>query len=460
MPFTTSGREARLLDFLRRFREKPVWGYALAVAAVMLAVLGRLALGGYIEPGIAFVTYYPAIVAAAFFGGLGPASLAIALSIVSARLLFLPPHGWGFGEVPMLSLLVFLIVSETIVALIVFLNHALERVVAREEEIRSVIEAAPNGIFVLNRDGEISLCNASAETLFGFRREELVGQDFRLLVQDWAGQDTESQHASLLEEAGRDASGRRKDGSQFPMELGLRPLRRGSDHATIAAVVDLSEREKAAEQEKLLMREMRHRTQNLFAVICAVIRGVLTEKRPVTQAREVLLARVQALARAHGALSSAAWRGAPLQELVRQELAAFTDRAEIRGCDLVVDSRAALHFALILHELATNAAKYGALSVPGGRVLIEGSESNPAVGALFTFRWQEVGGPPAATPLRKGFGSFILSDVAKRFGRSAMIEYAPSGVSYELVVRLDTIRAAPQADDTLPPEPAGHSALA
>ena len=107
----------------------------------------------------------------------------------------------------------------------------------------------------------------------------------------------------------------------------------------------------------------------------------------------------------------------------------------------MVTPSAAQHFALILHELATNASKYGALSVPHGRITIAGTINGNDVENVFSFRWQESGGPPAAKPLRRGFGSSVLVDAAKAFGEHATLDYAPEGVSYELFVSLSKIQA-------------------
>ena len=167
----------------------------------------------------------------------------------------------------------------------------------------------------------------------------------------------------------------------------------------------------------------------------------LDEKGNISDAKSLLLGRIQALARAHSTLADAAWEGAPLDQIVRQTLEAFTNRATITGCDIVVTPSAAQHFALILHELATNASKYGALSVPNGRITIEGTINDSGTEDLFSFRWQENGGPPAAKPFHRGFGSSVLVDAAKMFGEHAALDYAPEGVGYELVVSLSQIQA-------------------
>ena len=454
MPFTASQREARLVRALRCLRHKPTAAYGVSIMAVGVAVLARVALTGYVVVGVAFITFYPAIILATFLGGLGPGLLAIILSALAAWYLFLPPdHTWALTGDAAVSLMIFLFVSGLMVALIVFLNDAIERVLVREEEVRTLIEASPNGVIVIDDLGRVRLLNASAEKLFGYKRIELLGQSIEVLVPDRLVNAHEALRNAYIKTpearpmgANLDLSARRKDGSEIPIEVELSPLRRDGKGVVIASVADLSERKKAAEQQRVLIGEMRHRTQNLFSVISAIVRNSLSANRSVTEARDLLLGRLQSLARAHSMLADAAWQGALLDEIVRRELKPFTDRAEISGCDVAVGSSAAQNFALIVHELATNATKHGALSAPGGRIAIEGTiERSDLEEAVFSFRWRESGGPPTAMPMHHGFGSTVLLEVAKGFGKPAL-DYKPEGVSYELLVRFSAL----QATNTLP----------
>ena len=115
---------------------------------------------------------------------------------------------------------------------------------------------------------------------------------------------------------------------------------------------------------------------------------------------------------------------------------------DIAGCDIVVSPSAAQQFALIIHELATNALKYGALSRHEGHVSIRGATERLDGGGRFSFVWKERGGPPVSPPIRKGFGSVILFDSAQHFGRVTM-NYAAEGLTYELEVDLEATDATP-----------------
>jgi two-component sensor histidine kinase len=133
-------------------------------------------------------------------------------------------------------------------------------------------------------------------------------------------------------------------------------------------------------------------------------------------------------------------------------LKAFSDRLSIRGCELIINAPAAQQFAMIVHELATNAIKYGALSAPDGRIAVEGRVEQNGSNTQFLFLWKESGGPRVSNPTRRGFGSIILVDSAKQFGRHVALNYDPDGLSYELLLPVSAIAA--EGYPTQNPEPA------
>ena len=199
--------------------------------------------------------------------------------------------------------------------------------------------------------------------------------------------------------------------------------------------------------QNFLIRELHHRSQNLFSVIQAIAFGSLVEGQTISEAKEVLTGRLAALARTHAILASCEWVGAPLDQIVTQELEPFKEQVTFSGCDLLINTPAAQNFALIVHELATNAAKYGALSTPEGRVSIECKREGTNGKGEFRLVWAETGGPPVAIPTRNGFGSAILFDGAKQFGHNVEAKYLPKGFTYEICIPLNTIQAAPMRRD-------------
>ena len=199
------------------------------------------------------------------------------------------------------------------------------------------------------------------------------------------------------------------------------------------------------DRQLLLFRELQHRSQNLFAVIEAIASRTLIEGQTIANAKEVFAGRLNALARTHSMLANNAFLGAPLKEIVAQELTSFSDQVTVTGCDIAVNTRAAENFALIIHELATNAVKYGALSTRQGRVAIQCSIDGANGSGQFRFEWRESGGPPVSPPARKGFGSTILFEVAKQFSQDVQAKFSPEGFTYQLRSLLAGIEA-PRAE--------------
>ena len=199
------------------------------------------------------------------------------------------------------------------------------------------------------------------------------------------------------------------------------------------------------DRQLLLFRELQHRSQNLFAVIEAIASRTLFEGQTIANAKELFAGRLHALARTHSMLASNAFLGAPLKEIVAQELTSFSDQVTVTGCDIAVNTRAAENFALIIHELATNAIKYGALSTRQGRVSIQCSIDGANGRGQLRFEWRESGGPPVSPPTSKGFGSTILFETAKQFSQDVQAKFSPEGFTYQLRLSLAAIEA-PRAE--------------
>lgn len=181
----------------------------------------------------------------------------------------------------------------------------------------------------------------------------------------------------------------------------------------------------------LLARELQHRTKNLLAVIQSIASASLTPG----PARETYFARLHALAVAQDLVLEGDGQGISIRRLVEQSLNSFGSQIVVRGPDVNLSPITAQGFALVLHELATNAAKHGALSAAGGIVTVEWHQNMNRPAVLF-FAWREKGGPPAAAPTRKGFGTRLL-EVAVATDEGPLFAYGPEGFSYEIVAVLD-----------------------
>jgi CHASE1-domain containing sensor protein/two-component sensor histidine kinase len=202
-------------------------------------------------------------------------------------------------------------------------------------------------------------------------------------------------------------------------------------------------------QMSLLTRELSHRVKNTLAVVQSIASRSLSGRQSVAEAQEVFMRRLHALAHAHTLLFENLWSGASLHALARQELDAFGARATIRGPEIHLNPASAQMLALILHELGTNAAKYGSMSSTTGALdvnwWVEVREGQPT----FHFRWKETGGPPVVPPSHRGFGRTLLKQRLGHGGASPEISFAPTGLVYEVASPLTSITAMREDDDEM-----------
>jgi PAS domain S-box-containing protein len=196
---------------------------------------------------------------------------------------------------------------------------------------------------------------------------------------------------------------------------------------------DYLERRRAKEIEETLVRELQHRSNNQLAVIQAIAHHTLSGNRSLAEAKKAFDARLQALARANHQLNESNWSRVNLSEIVRSVLAPFGDRTMIDGVNVMVGPQYVQNFSLALHELATNAAKYGALSNESGRVEIFWTIATGEKDNILKFTWKERGGPPAMAPTRHGLGTLLL----RATFTNLRIDYLVEGLSCEIELLLD-----------------------
>ncbi|MFC7476017.1 PAS domain S-box protein [Dankookia sp. GCM10030260] len=242
---------------------------------------------------------------------------------------------------------------------------------------------------------------------------------------------------------------RRPDGTERWLQSWGRMLPPGGPGSPRMAGVaaDITDRKRAEEHQALLVREVDHRAKNVLAVVQAALR--LTPRHDPAAYARMVEGRVAALARAHSLLAANQWTGADLGSLMQAELGAFlpeagtaatAPRIVVEGPALVVAPHAAQAIGMALHEMATNAAKYGALSAAGGRVLL-GWRVDEAVGRL-RLRWEEVGGPPiAAPPPANGFGTRVVeASLERQLGGRLSRDWRPAGLLLEADLPLANVR--------------------
>jgi two-component sensor histidine kinase len=198
--------------------------------------------------------------------------------------------------------------------------------------------------------------------------------------------------------------------------------------AIAGASRDLTEMKRAEQQQRLLANELNHRVKNSLATVQSITNQTLRAATDLESARDALEQRIVSLARAHDLLTDRSWAGADLRDVVHKAMEPFpSDRLHLAGESHEVSPQLALSLSLALHELATNAAKYGALSTPDGRVDIRWAHHDDAL----RLSWRELGGPAVSPPTRRGFGSRLLEASLRDLGGESRLDFAPEGVRAE-----------------------------
>jgi PAS domain S-box-containing protein len=334
---------------------------------------------------------------------------------------------------------------------VVRLATAEESFQQRELLYRDLLNALPAAIYMTDARGRITFYNEAAVALSG--RRPVLGVDewcvtWKLYWPDGTPLPHDQCPMALALKEGQELRGveavaERPDGSRIAFTP-YPTLLRDAGGGVVGAVnmlVDITERKSSEERQRLLANEVNHRANNLLTVVQGMVR--LTKAHDVEEFREALNGRVAALARAHSLLAKSRWIGADLQHLVTEELSPYLGiedaRVWVSGTILPMEPQAAQSMALIVHELATNAAKHGALSTARGRVMVEWRHVR---GEQVVLRWREEGGPSAATPGREGVGSTVIRRAAAHLGAQTSFAWAEDGLVFELTVPKRNITAA------------------
>jgi PAS domain S-box-containing protein len=313
------------------------------------------------------------------------------------------------------------------------------------QRLAAIVDSSHDAIVGKDLYGVITSWNRGAERLFGYTAGEIIGRPITALIPA----DRQHEESMILERIrlGQpvdhyETVRQRKDGGLVDISLAVSPVKDTEGKIVGASKIarDISEKKQAQARQAMLTREIEHRTRNLFAVVLAIVSRSFAGRQSVKDAEAAVMSRLASLAQTHVMLIDKEWQGADLAEVVRSEMRPYGDRVQVEGASVMLRACAAQSFALALHELATNAAKYGALSNATGRVHISWSKLASNSSNRFSFRWQERGGPPVRPPTRKGFGSVVLEEaMTEHFDEPPRIDFAIAGVTYELSGALDTL---------------------
>jgi PAS domain S-box-containing protein len=433
-------------------RPGTVGAYALALVSVGVATVLRIALDPYVV-GVQFITFAPAIIITTLIGGFGAGFFCVVLSTAAADFFVLEPR-WSFNvEDPanVADLLLFGPVASYCAFLIGRMRFAIEReqerralqaskdqVQASKDRLQLALNGAHLGWWQYDPLRRTGSGDARANEIHDFDIAENEKVALKELLKRVHPDDVGAFQlaiATALDPAdpkpfAHEYRIRRRDGSVRWVENHGRAYFEGAGPERrvvgfVGTLADITERKERQEREHLLMSEINHRAKNMLGVVDAIAHQTAT--RNPEDFIERFSERVQALSANQDLLIRNAWHGVETEDLVRAQLAPFADligsRIVVRGPKLRLNAASAQAIGLALHELATNAAKYGALSTDAGRLDID----------TFTMNWTEREGPPVSAPKQRGFGTTVLKTMVERSVDGAVdLHYPPSGLTWRL----------------------------
>jgi PAS domain S-box-containing protein len=311
-------------------------------------------------------------------------------------------------------------------------------------QLDSIYASSIDAIVTIDEKDTISGWNAAAERLFGYTAAEVLGKDFSDI--DPSPDRVSERHQFLQRLHGGEpiefqAIRHRKNGE--PIEILVRgaPMKAADGHMIGASFVvrDITSLKQREQHVHFLMRELTHRSKNLLAVIQAMARQSLSHLSSPEEFVTRFSERLSGLAGSHDLLSNVDWEGASLGDLIRSQLRHYEDRFDekfhLDGPDLFLRPEAAQNIGIALHELSTNAAKYGALSVPEGHVSISWHLKTEKDVPRLQMIWQEKGGPAVNPPGHKGFGHIVMDRITgQALGGTSHADFKPEGVTWHLDV--------------------------
>lgn len=305
--------------------------------------------------------------------------------------------------------------------------------------LASIVESSDDAIVSKNLDGVITSWNRGAERVFGHSAEEAIGQPITIVIP----QDRQDEERTILTRIRRgeridhfETVRQRKHGSLIIVSLTVSPVKNAEGKIVGASKIarDITEQKRNQEQIAILAREAEHRSKNLLATVHATVN--LSQSDTPQGLRHAIEGRIQALANVHSLFVETRWIGAELSAIATQELAPYCENDETRvhidGPQVLLEPTAAQAIAVTLHELATNAAKYGALSVAKGRVELKWSHE---ADERLILRWTEIGGPAVQPPARQGFGGRVVERMIGQLKGKARFDWRPQGLVCEITLQ-------------------------
>lgn len=319
-----------------------------------------------------------------------------------------------------------------------------DRMIEALRKLSSAVERSPTSVAITDADGRIEYVNPAFTDMTGYSREEAIGSKTSILKSGETPRRTYEEMWDTISN-GRVWRGElcnaRRDGSLFWASVSISSSKSSEGKIThyIGLHEDITARKQVEQQRTLLLAELNHRVKNTLATVKSIATQTLRQSPSSEQFRDSFEGRLRVLAVANDLLTQTSWKGADLRTLSQRALEPFhksgSDQVTFEGPNLMLSPKAALSFSLTLHELATNAAKYGALSAPLGKVELRWSFRSHPDGPLLVYRWRETGGPKVTAPSHRGFGTTLIEKgMAYELNGEVLTEYLEEGLRCEIVV--------------------------
>jgi two-component system CheB/CheR fusion protein len=322
-------------------------------------------------------------------------------------------------------------------------RRAEEDLLKSEEQLRQgsrIVDLSRSPIFVWNFDDGIIQWNRGSEELYGYTREEAIGRRKEVLLQTVVPNSSfEAVKEALLKEGNWSGEllHRTKDGRVLTVESRIEMVSIGGRKLVLENTTDITDRKRWMQRQQLLLHELSHRVKNTLSVVQAMARQTMRTSGSNDEFLKRFDGRLMALNQAHTLLMSSYWEGAELGAMARAQLKAYLgepNRLSIEGEKVVLPSELATPFGLIFHELATNAAKYGAFSNKKGRVTLQWHVEKRSDQQHLTVTWEEQDGPAVRQPDKEGFGTSLISKAVP--GAHVTIDYRPQGLVCKIELKL------------------------
>jgi PAS domain S-box-containing protein len=310
--------------------------------------------------------------------------------------------------------------------------------------VDAVLNTVEDAIITIDAKGMVKELNPAAARVFGYRPDEVIGRNVKMLMPEPYHQEHDGYVSNYLRTGqakvighGREVAGRRKDGSIFPMELAVSEMVVAGRRMFTGVVRDITERKQVEQHQELLVAELDHRVKNILAQVAVVAMSTRQGSRSIDEFLQSLNGRIQSMAAAHTLLSKSGWQSVRLDALVRNQLAPYaTDtNVAISGTDVMLIAAEIQAVARVLHELVTNAAKYGALSIPGGHVSVSWNPKQNGDGENLVLVWQEHGGPLVKSEIQSSYGTNLIRNlIPHELGGMVDLKFASEGVSCRIEI--------------------------